>query len=258
LYLSLTKWDLIGKAKFIGFKNYTSIFHDEDFWAALVHTVYFIIGYLPLVLLISLAIALLLNRKLKGIVVFRAIYFLPVVSSWVAVSMIWKWLLNPQYGVINYLLSLIGITGPAWLQDPKWAMFSVILASVWKDIGFVMVMFLAGLQGISEDYYEAAEIDGANPWQRFLKITVPLLAPTTFFVLIISMINSFQVFPQVWIMTQGGPAGATSVLVEQIYKNAFGYFKMGYASALSWVLFIIIFLFTFVQSRMQKRWAQYD
>ena len=200
----------------------------------------------------------MLNRKLKGIVIFRGIYFLPVISSWVAVSIIWKWLLNSQYGIVNYILSLVGITGPSWLQDPKWAMPAIIIASVWKDIGFVLVMFLAGLQGISEDYYEASNLDGASPWQQFIKITLPLLAPTTFFVLLISLINSFQVFPQVWIMTEGGPAGATSVLVEQIYKNAFRYFKMGYASALSWILFAIIFTVTIILNKLQKRWVGYD
>lgn len=258
LILSFTDWNLIGSAKFIGIKNYISIFKDKNFWSALGHTLYYIAGYLPFVMIISLSIAVILDRKLKGITIFRAIYFLPVISSWVAVSMIWKWLLNPQYGIINYMLSLIHITGPAWLQDPKWAMPAVIMASVWKDIGFVMVIFLAGLQGISEEFYEAAEIDGASSWQKFTKITVPLLMPTTFFVLIISLINSFQVFPQIWIMTQGGPAGATSVLVEQIYNNAFSYFKMGYASALSWILFAIIFVFTFIQSKLQKRWVGYD
>lgn len=256
--LSFTDWDLIGKMKFIGLSNYRSILASDDFWAAFYHTLYYIVLYIPLVVGISLLLAIILNQKLKGIVIFRAIYFLPVISSWVAVSMIWRWLLNPQYGVINYLLSLVGVAGPAWLQDPKWAMPAIVMASVWKDLGFVMVMFLAGLQGISEDYYEAAEIDGASGLRRFTSITIPLLAPTTFFVLIISLINSFQVFPQVWVMTQGGPAGATSVLVERIYVNAFRYFKMGYASALSWILFILIFFFTFIQSKLQKRWVGYD
>jgi multiple sugar transport system permease protein len=258
LLLSFTEWDLIGNPKFRGLNNYLDIFKSKDFWSAFRNTCYYILGYLPLVLIISLMIALLLNRKIKGIVMFRAIYFLPVITSWVAVSMIWKWLFNPEYGLINHVLSMIGIAGPAWLHDPKWAMPAIILTSVWKDIGFIMVIFLAGLQGISEDYYEAADIDGANGWHKFRSITLPMLAPTTFFILIISIINSFQVFPQVWIMTEGGPAGSTSVIVEQIYKNAFRYFKMGYASALSWVLFAVIFVFTLIQNRLQKRWVGYD
>lgn len=258
LYLSFTEWDLFGSPEWVGLSNYISIFKSNDFWKALLHTAYFIAGYLPLVIVLSLSAAMLLNKKLKGVTFFRFVYFLPVISSWVAVSMIWKWLFNPEYGLINYMLSLIGIAGPAWLQDPQWAMPAIIITSVWKDIGFVMVMFLAGLQGIPDDYYEAADLDGANGWQKFFKITLPLLSPTTFFVLIISLINSFQVFDQVWIMTQGGPAGATGVLVEQIYRNAFRYYKMGYASALSWVLFGIIFLFTYIQMKLQRRWVGYD
>jgi len=257
--LSFTKWDLIGSPRWIGLDNYKNIFADKDFWSALSHTLYFIVGYLPLVIIFALLIALLLNRKIKGITAFRAIYFIPVISSWVAVSMIWKWLYNSQYGVINYFLSLIGITGPAWLQDPRFAMPAVILTSVWKDTGFLMIMFLAGLQNISDDYYEAAEIDGASNIKKFFSITLPLLAPTTFFVLIISIINSFQVFDQVWVMTQGEPTVAyTEVLVVQIYKYGFKYYKMGYASALSWVLFLIIFIFTIIQNRLQKRWVDYE
>jgi multiple sugar transport system permease protein len=159
---------------------------------------------------------------------------------------------------LNYLLGGGGLKGPAWLFDPQWAMPAIIITSVWKDIGFVMVMFLAGLQGIPSDYYEAASIDGAGGWQRFLYITLPLLSPTTFFALIISLINSFQVFDQVWIMTGGGPAGATSVLVEQIVKNAFSYSRMGYAAALSWALFLLVFAATIFQMRAQKRWVTYD
>lgn len=257
--LSFTKWDLIGTPKFIGLQNYIRIFKDKGFWSALFHTFYFIVGYLPLVIVFALLFAVILNQKLKGVVFFRAVYFIPVISSWVAVSMIWKWLFNAQYGIINYALSIFGINGPAWLQNPKWAMPAVIITSVWKDIGFIMIMFLAGLQGISNDYYEAAEIDGASTIKKFFTITLPLLAPTTFFVLIISMINSFQVFDQIWVMTQGEPTAAfTEVLVVQIFKNAFKYYKMGYASALSWVLFGIIFIFTFIQNKLQKRWVQYD
>ncbi|WP_228727701.1 carbohydrate ABC transporter permease [Fusibacter ferrireducens] len=256
--LSFSKWDLIGDIKWVGFSNYIKVFNDPTIREAFKHTLVFIAGYLPLVLSISLGLALVMNKKLKGIVVFRALYFIPVISSWVAVSMIWKWLLNPEYGLINYLLSLIGILGPGWLQDPKWAMAGVIMTSIWKDIGFIMVIYLAGLQEIPDHYYEAASIDGVNRWQKFWYITWPLLSPTTFFVITISLINSFQVFDQVWIMTAGGPAGATSVLVEQIYRNAFSYYKMGYASAISWVLFALIFTVTVIQNKFQKKWVNYD
>lgn len=250
--LSFTRWDLFTDIEWVGLANFQRIIVDPDVHDALRNTLLFIAGYLPGVIVIALSLAVLLNRKLKGKVLYRAVYFVPVVTSWVAVSLIWKWLLNPEYGLINYGLSLIGIQGPGWLFDPNWALAGVILTSIWKDIGFVMVIYLAGLQDIPESYYEAAQLDGAGPWQQFWTITRPLLARTTFFVTTISLINSFQVFDQVWVMTQGGPAGATSVMMELIYKNAFSYYQMGYASALSWVLFAIIFAVTIIQNLAQR------
>lgn len=258
LVLSFSQWDLIGEINWVGFDNYVTALSDPAVLGALRNTLTFILGYLPSVVLIALGLALLLNRRIRGRVVFRAIYFVPVVTSWVAVSLIWKWLLNPQYGLVNFALSAIGIKGPGWLFDPAWAMTGVILTSVWKDIGFVTVIYLAGLQDIPEPLYEAAALDGASPWQRFWSITFPMLAPTTFFVTTISLISSFQVFDQVWIMTQGGPAGATSVMVELIYKNAFSYYKMGYASAISWVLFALIFVVTIAQNLLQKKLDRSD
>jgi multiple sugar transport system permease protein len=258
LVLSFAQWDLIGEIQWTGLDNYVTALADPAVLGALRNTLTFILGYLPSVVLIALGLALLLNRHIKGRVVFRAIYFVPVVTSWVAVSLIWKWLLNPQYGLVNFALGAIGIKGPGWLFDPAWAMTGVILTSVWKDIGFVTVIYLAGLQDIPEPLYEAAALDGATPWQRFWSITFPMLAPTTFFVTTISLISSFQVFDQVWIMTQGGPAGATSVMVELIYKNAFSYYKMGYASAISWVLFALIFAVTIAQNLLQKRLDRSD
>lgn len=258
LVLSFSEWDLIGEISWVGLANYSTALSDPAVLGALRNTLSFILGYLPSVVIIALGLALLLNRHIKGRVVFRAIYFVPVVTSWVAVSLIWKWLLNPQYGLVNFALGAIGIKGPGWLFDPAWAMTGVILTSVWKDIGFVTVIYLAGLQDIPEPLYEAAALDGATPWQRFWSITFPMLAPTTFFVTTISLISSFQVFDQVWIMTQGGPAGATSVMVELIYKNAFSYYKMGYASAISWVLFALIFAVTIAQNLLQKRLDRSD
>jgi multiple sugar transport system permease protein len=205
-----------------------------------------------------LGLALALDRPLPGRAIFRVALFAPVVSAWVAVALVWKWIFNPIYGLLNYLLGLVGIGGPQWLFDPAWAMPAVVLTSVWKDMGFLMVMFLAGLQGIPREYYEAASTDGASAVRRFWHITLPLLTPTLFFAVVISLINSFQVFDQVWVMTGGGPAGATSVLVEQIVKSAFNYGKMGYAAALSWVLFALVFAVTAVQLAVQRRWVIYD
>lgn len=251
--LSFSSWDLIGEIQWIGLDNYSKALADPAVLGALRNTLTFILGYLPATVGIALGLALLLNRRSRGRVVFRAIYFVPVVTSWVAVSLIWKWLLNPQYGLLNVALAWVGIKGPGWLFDPQWAMTGVILTSIWKDIGFVTVIYLAGLQDIPEHLYEAAALDGVTGWQRFWHITFPMLMPTTFFVTTISLISSFQVFDQVWVMTQGGPAGATSVMVELIYKNAFSYYQMGYASAISWVLFALIFAVTIAQNLLQKR-----
>jgi multiple sugar transport system permease protein len=251
--LSFTSWDLITPAEFVGFENFRRMFRDAEFWATLRHTVTFLIGYVPLVLLTGLAVAVLMNRQLPARSIFRAMYFLPVVTSWVAVALVWKWLFNPAFGLVNTLLGFIGISGPAWLFDPNWAMPAVILTSVWKDTGFVMIILLAALQGIPREFEEAASIDGATAYQRLLHVKLPLLSPAIFFALSISLINSFQVFDQVYVMTQGGPAGATTVLVERIVANAFAYSRMGYASSMSLVLFVLIFATTFLFYRM-RRW----
>lgn len=258
LGLTLFEWDLLRPPKFVGLANYQRLLSDENFWAAFGHTLYFIAGYLPLVMVISLGLAVVLNQKIVGVKLVRTAVFVPVVSAWVAVALLWSWIFNPKFGLLNHLLSIVGIQGPGWLFDPAWAMPAIIITSVWKDIGFLMVMFLAGLQGIPLEYYEAAEIDGAGRWQLFFRITLPLLSPTVFFALIISLINSFQVFDQVWIMTGGGPAGATTVIVEQIVKHAFSYGRMGYAATISWVLFALVFVVTVVQMRLQRQWVTYD
>ena len=252
LGLSFTNWDLLTPPKFIGARNYVQMISDAEFWRTLRNTVTFLVGYVPLVLAAGLLIAVLLNAKLPFRGVFRTMYFVPVVTSWVAVALVWKWLFNPAYGLINAAIGVLGISGPAWLFDPNWAMTAVILTSVWKDTGFIMVIMLAGLQGIPREYYEAASIDGATRPQSLLHITIPLLAPTMIFCLSISLIGAFQVFDQVYVMTEGGPAGATMVLVERIVSNAFSYSRMGYASSMSWVLFVLIFAVTIFFYRLRK------
>jgi len=255
--LTLFRWDLISDIQFVGLSNFRKLIFDEKFWSALKHTVSFVIGYIPFVMVTGLFVAVLMNGKIKGKAVFRTAFFIPVVSSWIAVALLWTWLFNPKFGLINYILTFVGIAGPVWLYDPDWAMIAVIITSVWKDTGFVMMLFLAGLQDIPENLLEAASIDGATAVKRFFRITIPMLSPTIFFVMIISMINSFQVFDQVWVMTEGGPAGSTSVLVEQVYKNAFRYYNMGYAATISLVLFLIILIITAVQIQGQKKWVHY-
>ncbi len=255
LGLAFTNWDLLTTPSFVGLQNFVALSQDPEFWQALFHTLTFIVFYVPLVLILGLLIAVSLNGRIAARGLFRVLYFLPVVTSWVAVALVWKWLLNPSYGLINNALLLLGITGPAWLFDPAWAMPSVIMTSLWKDLGFVMTILLAGLQGIPSEYLEAAQMDGASGTQRLWFVVLPLLAPALFFALTISLINSFQVFDQVYVMTGGGPAGATTVLIERIVKNAFSYSRMGYASAMSWVLFLLVFLSSFLISKIRARWA---
>jgi multiple sugar transport system permease protein len=258
LAISFTDWDLLTAAKYSGLDNYKFVVQDEYSLTALRNIVQYIVGYLPLVLALGLLFAVLLNRKMRGVKLYRVMIFIPVITSWVAVSIVWRWLLNGQSGLVNALLALVGIHGPVWLQDFTWAMPSIIGVSVWKDVGYVTIILLSGLQEISDEYYEAATIDGARGWQQFVQVTLPLLTPSLFFVLVISLINGFQLFDQVLVMTNGGPAGRTSTLVQQIYSNAFQNYKMGIASAQSWVLFAIIFVVTVVQQQLQKRWVVYD
>jgi len=256
----LNEWNLsAGSPAFVGAGNYVEILRSEEFWRVLGNTSYFIVLYIPLILAASVLAAILLNQAYRGIGAYRVLFFIPVLTSWVAGSLIWKWLLSAEYGPVNELLGFFGVAGPAWLQDPIWAMPGIVLASVWKDMGFFGLIMLGGLQGINPSYYEAAEIDGASAWRRLTAITLPLLSPIVFFVMVICIINSFQLFPQVMIMTtDAGPYGATQAMVERIYKYAFKYYKMGYASAFSWILFVIIFCFTFLQLKLQKKWVHYD
>lgn len=263
--ISLTDWNGLDhlngqtlKSCIVGLDNYSRILQSTEFWSVLLHTVYYIVLYIPLVLVMSLFIASILNRNIRGIGVFRVLYYIPVLTSWVAASLIWKWVLSPQYGVVNQLLGYIGITGPNWLTDKIWAMPAIVLASVWKDMGFYGLFLLSGLKAIDPGYYEAARVDGAGRIRQFFSITIPLLTPSLFFCVIMALINAFQLFPQVQIMTEGGPNGATQVMAERIYTYGFKYFKMGYAAAYSWILFVIIFLLTLVQMKLQRKWVHYE
>jgi multiple sugar transport system permease protein len=256
-WVSLNKWNLLAPMQFVGFDNYVRLLQDPQTGAVFLHTVYYIAGYLPLVYVGGLALALALNTKLKGRSLLRGVYFLPVVTSWIVVALVWRWLLGPSTGIVNTVLATIGIQGPGWWTDPNWAMPSIIIASAWKDLGFVMVILLAGLQAIPSDMYDAAKVDGANAWQRLFSVTLPLLSPSTFFVIVISLINGFQVFDQVYAMTGGGPNGSSQVVVEQIYDFTFRYGRAGDASALSWMLFAVVLAVTVIQIRGQKRWVTY-
>jgi multiple sugar transport system permease protein len=256
-WVSLTEWNLLSPAEFVGLDNYAQLLADPETGDVFLHTLYYIVGYLPLVYVGGLALALALNTALKGRSFLRGIYFLPVVTSWIVVALVWRWLLNPSTGVVNTVLAWVGIDGPGWWTDPVWAMPSIILASAWKDLGFVMVILLAGLQAIDPDLIDAARVDGAGWWRRLFSVVLPLLSPSTFFVIVISLINGFQVFDQVYAMTGGGPGGSTQVVVQQIYDLTFRYGAAGEASALSWMLFAVILGVTVVQIIGQRRWVTY-
>ena len=255
--LSATSWDLSTTEgpKFVGLQNFLQILQDDLAIKTLWNTFYYSFVAVPTGVFFAFCLALLLNRNIPGRLFFRFVYFVPYVTLTVAISIVWKWLYHPDLGFFNYLLAFVGIKGPNWLFSTAWAMPSVIILSNWRGIGYAMLIFLAGLQGIPEEYYEAATIDGATSWQKLRHITLPLLSPTTFFVIITSLIGAFQGFDQFYMLTSGGPAFSTTTLVLYIYNNGFGYFKMGYAAALAVLLFAIILLITLVQWWASKRWV---
>ncbi|MCP3793996.1 carbohydrate ABC transporter permease [Paenibacillus sp. CH40] len=256
LVLSFMNWDGFGARTFVGFENFANQFNNPDFWIAMKNTVYYMIFVIPSSIFLSLFLAVGLN-KVRGKELYRVFYFMPVVTSSVSIGVIWMWILNGDFGVLNLLLSHIGINGPDWLTDTHWVIPSIAMLSIWWGLGNNMVIFLAGLQGISRSYYEAAEIDGASRFKQFLNITLPLLSPTTFFIAIMSLIGSFQVFDQAFVMTNGGPAKASYTLVYHIYQQGFIDFKMGQSAASAMILFVIILIFTLIQFKMSKRWVHY-
>ncbi|WP_100407988.1 carbohydrate ABC transporter permease [Bacillus solitudinis] len=256
LWLSFTDWNGFGESNFIGFTNYTEQFLNPDFWKALVNTVYYMILVVPIGIAIALVLAVALN-KVKGKEVYRVFFFMPVVTSSVSVGIIFMWILNGDFGILNQLLSNIGVAGPHWLTDTNWVIPSIALLSIWWGLGYNMVIFLAGLQGIPKSYYEAAEMDGASFVQKFRHITLPLLTPTTFFVTIMTIISSFQVFDQAFVMTNGGPAKASYTMVFHIYHQAFVDFTMGKSAAAAMILFLVILTFTLIQFKLQDRWVHY-
>lgn len=257
-FISFTRWNLFNEVTWVGLGNYLELAKDEIFAKVLGNTAYFVLISVPVQIALGLACALVLNRGIKGQSFFRVVYFLPVVTSTVAAALVWAWLFNSNFGLINAGLSLVGVTElPKWMGSTRWAMPAIIIVSIWQNLGYAMVLFLAGLQNIGKDVHDAAALDGATGWDRFWHITLPLLSPTTFFVLVISIIGSFQVFELVLVMTKAGPANATNTLVYYIYQNGFQFYQMGYASAAAMVLFLIVLAFTLVQYKLQRRWVHY-
>ncbi|TAK22818.1 MAG: sugar ABC transporter permease [Chloroflexota bacterium] len=257
--LSFLDWDFLLGATFVGLDNYTQLLtRDTTFRRVVANTAVYVLGNVPINIILALVLALALNCRLRGTLFFRTVFFLPVVSTMVAVAIVWRWMYNTEFGVINYFLTLGGASKIPWLTSTEWPMLAIIVMSVWKGFGYSMVIFLAGLQGIPQQLYEAAAIDGANGWLKFWHITLPMLSPTTFFVVVITIIHSFQVFEQALVMTEGGPADATNTIVLYIYQTGFQFFRMGYAAAIAWILFAIIFAFTLLQARLQRDWVHYE
>ena len=256
LYSGFTQWDLLSSPVWVGLENYSEAFQDPRFFQSLKVTAIYTFLYVPLDLVGGLLLALLVNAKMRGIRLFRTVFYLPTVFSGVVFVVVWIWMLNPRGGLINLLLSQFGITGPRWLLDPHLALYSLVLMSFW-GWGRSMVIFLAGLQTIPGELYEAAAMDGASPWQHFWKITLPLLTPTIFFNLVLSIIFTFQTFTSAFVATDGGPLDATLFLVLYIYRQAFQFLNMGYASALAWVLFAIVLVLTLLVVRSQRFWVFY-
>ncbi len=259
--MSFTDFDIYSladssNARFVGLENYKNLLSDPLFWKAMRNTLYFVFIGVPLSLMFSLATALLLNSKLiRFMSLFRLAYFLPVVTTLVAVAVVWRYIYHPSFGLVNYLLSLIGVGTVDWLGNPKWAMPALIIMAVWKNFGYNMIIFIAGLQNIPPELYESARIDGAGKWQELLHITLPMLMPTTVFVSIITIIGYFQLFAEPYVMTQGGPMNATLSIVLLMYQEGFRWWRMGYSAALAFVLFLILFIATLVQLRVQKQYS---
>lgn len=257
-FISLTEWDLLLPPKWIGFQNYVTMFTgDPIFWQSLRVTIVYTIFSVGLNIIVAFLVATLLNQNVRGQQYYRTIYYLPFVISGVAVAWMWRIMYNPEFGVVNLLLSYFGIQGPRWLASTTWALPALILMSVW-GFGGSMVIFLAGLQGVPDHLYEAAQIDGANAIAKFWHITLPMMTPAIFFVMTTGIIGAFQTFTQVYVMTQGGPGNATMVYALYLYFNAFKFFKMGYAAALAWVLFFVVLIVTILQFKLARRWVYYE
>ncbi len=258
-YLSFHNWNpLSDQRTFVGLDNYAELLRSESFIGSVTNTIVFTVGVIGLTVVFSLLLASTLNQGLRGTGLFRGIFYSPVVTSFVATGLVWLWLLDPGYGVVNYLLGLLGLPRPGWASDPAWAMPTVILTFAWREVGYFTIVYLAGLQGIPESLKEAARIDGANFWQVFWRITFPLLMPTTLFVMVLGLIRATQIsFGLIYVMTGGGPVGATDVIVLHLYQQAFEFFRMGYASAVAYVLFVVVFAATLIQFRVLGRRTEF-
>ncbi|HEY0583526.1 MAG TPA: sugar ABC transporter permease [Chloroflexota bacterium] len=252
VYISLTSWDLLSEPRLVGLGNYTALLQDSLFWTSLRNTASFVVLDAPLAVVVPLGLALLINEHMPGLTVFRSAFVTPLMISVSSVSVLWTWFYNPTFGLINYYAQLVGLPGQHWLSEPGWAMVAIVITTVWWTSGFNMVLFLAGLQNIPEHLYDAAKVDGAGALAIFRHITLPGLRPTLLFVGVTTIINTFRVFGQILVMTNGGPFDSTRPLVQHIYETGFHFFRMGSAAAIAWVLFAIVMCFTLIQFRLQR------
>ena len=260
LYFSFAQYNVISAPRFIGLANYVRAFSGKDilFYPSLLRTLEFAVLYAPAGVALSLLLAVLLNRELAGVSLFRTMFFMPTLTPIAATALLWTWLLQPDVGPVNYLLGQIGVQGPRWLASEQWALPTLVVASLWGSVGGSrMIIFLAGLQGVPQELYEAASIDGANWWQRLRHVTLPMISPVTFFLIILTAIAALRVFALAFIATNGGPDYATWFYLLHLYNTAFQSFYMGYASALAWVFFVLVLAFTFLQFRFARRWVHY-
>lgn len=258
LYMSFTDWDVLTEANFVGLDNYRTLFTDDPlFWTSLWNSTYYVLLTVPTSIVIGLGLAVAMNQAVRGITFFRAAMYIPVLTSAVAVAFIWRWIFNSDVGLLNSLLYRLGLPSTiGWLTDENWAMISLAIMAVWKSVGYYAVILFAALQGVPRSLYEAAELDGASSWRRFINITVPMIGPALLFVTVIAVIGSFQVFDQVYLITNnGGPGTSTYVYNLHLYNNAFQFFRMGYASAMAYILFAILFFITWLQLRIGRKRA---
>lgn len=257
LYISFTDWNILSDPVWIGLDNFKTIFTDPLFYKSLKVTLLYTVFSVPINIILSIFVAMLLNNNLKGMKLFRTIFYLPAIVSGIVVAIVWLWIYNPDYGIINSFLRIFGIQGPGWVYDENWALPSIIIMSLW-GIGSNIVIYLASLQSISTEFYEAAHIDGANFWDRLINITIPSMSPVLLFTLLTGIINALQTFTQAFVMTQGGPNNSTNFYAYYIYNNAFVWHKMGEACAQAWILFIIIFILTFITLKITNGHVHYD
>jgi len=258
LFLSFTEYDVINPPRWTGLENIEYILGWDLFWKAFGNTAYIVAGFVITCTVVSLSLALALNQKIRGITLFRTSFFLPAVISMISAGLLWKWLYLPDFGALNWFISLFGLPAIPWVSSPTWAVPAIILMSVWKAAGYFAIIFLAALQHVPPEYHEAAKIDGASEWHAFWHVTLPLISPTTFFVVVTMIIGSAQVFDQIWVITKGGPNNATISVIMLIYRTGFELLKFGRASAVTLLFFLFIMAVTIIQFRLQRRWVNYE